>query len=85
MTERNSSDAVTEKIKQNPLIEIIDEEVTEIPDGPVIIATGPLTSGELAESIREKCGNYLSFFDAAAPIVTFESLDMEKVFFCITL
>ena len=73
--------AVTEKIKQNPLIEIIDEEVTEIPDGPVIIATGPLTSGELAESIREKCGNYLSFFDAAAPIVTFESLDMEKVFF----
>lgn len=75
------SDAVTEKIKQNPLIEIIDEEVTEIPDGPVIIATGPLTSGELAESIREKCGNYLSFFDAAAPIVTFESLDMEKVFF----
>ena len=75
------SDAVTEKIKQNPLIEIIDEEVTEIPDGPVIIATGPLTFGELAESIREKCGNYLSFFDAAAPIVTFESLDMEKVFF----
>lgn len=75
------SDAVTEKIKQNPLIEIIDEEVTEIPDGPVIIATGPLTSGELAESIREKCGDYLSFFDAAAPIVTFESLDMEKVFF----
>lgn len=75
------SDAVTEKIKQNPLIEIIDEEVTEIPDGPVIIATGPLTSGELAESICEKCGNYLSFFDAAAPIVTFESLDMEKVFF----
>lgn len=75
------SDAVTEKIRNHPLIEVIDEEVTEIPDGPVIIATGPLTSGGLAESIQKICGDYLSFFDAAAPIVTFESLDMEKVFF----
>ncbi len=78
----NFSDAVTEKIMSHPLISVIDKEVTEIPDeGIVIIATGPLTSGGLAESIREKCGDYLSFFDAAAPIVTFESLDKEKVFF----
>lgn len=75
------SDAVTEKIVNHPLIHVVDEEITEIPDGDVIIATGPLTADGLAESIREKCGDYLSFFDAAAPIVTFESLDMEKVFF----
>lgn len=75
------SDLVTEKITSHPLINVIDEEVSEIPDGRVIIATGPLTSGGLAESIREKCGDYLSFFDAAAPIVTYESLDKEKVFF----
>lgn len=75
------SDMVTEKIHSHPLIEVIDEEVETIPEGPVIIATGPLTAGELAEDIRRMCGDYLSFFDAAAPIVTFESLDMDKVFF----
>ena len=75
------SDMVTEKIHFNPLIEVIDEEVETIPEGPVIIATGPLTAGGLAENIRRMCGDYLSFFDAAAPIVTFESLDMDKVFF----
>ena len=75
------SDAVTEKIVNHSLIHVVDEEVTKIPDGDVIIATGPLTAGGLAESIREKCGDYLSFFDAAAPIVTFDSLDMKKVFF----
>lgn len=75
------SDCVTEKIMAHPLITVKDEEVCSIPEGDVIIATGPLTAGGLAESIREKCGDYLSFFDAAAPIVTFESLDMEKVFF----
>ncbi len=75
------SDMVTEKIHSNPLIEVIDEEVETIPEGPVIIATGPLTAGGLAENIRRMCGDYLSFFDAAAPIVTFESLDMDKVFF----
>lgn len=78
----NFSDSVTEKIMSNPLIKVIDKEVEEIPeDGIVIIATGPLTAGGLAESIRKKCGDYLSFFDAAAPIVTYESLDKEKVFF----
>lgn len=78
----NFSDSVTEKIMSNPLIKVIDKEVEEIPeDSIVIIATGPLTAGGLAESIRKKCGDYLSFFDAAAPIVTYESLDKEKVFF----
>lgn len=78
----NFSDSVTEKIMSNPLIKVIDKEVEEIPeDGIVIIATGPLTAGGLAESIRKKCGDYLSFFDAAAPIVTYDSLDKEKVFF----
>jgi len=75
------SDCVTQVIKSHPLIKVISEEVSEIPDGNVIIATGPLTSGDLAKSIAEKCGNYLSFFDAAAPIVTFESLDKDLVFF----
>lgn len=75
------SDAVTKKITEHPLIHIVEEEITEIPEGNVIIATGPLTADGLAESIRAKCGDYLSFFDAAAPIVTFESLDMDKVFF----
>lgn len=74
------SDLVTEKIRNHPRIKIFTEELTKIPDGYVIIATGPLTSGELAESISEKCGSYLSFFDAAAPIVTYDSLDKELVF-----
>ncbi len=75
------SDAVTAKIKSYPLIEVIGGEVTEIPDGTVIIATGPLTSGAMAERIKELCGEGLSFYDAAAPIVTYESLDKEKVFY----
>jgi len=75
------SDAVTAKIKSHPLIEVIGGEVTEIPDGTVIIATGPLTSGAMAERIKELCGEGLSFYDAAAPIVTYESLDKEKVFY----
>lgn len=75
------SDLVTEKIKSHPLIKVISEEVTAIPEGNVIIATGPLTSGAFADSISERCGSYLSFFDAAAPIVTYDSLDKELVFF----
>lgn len=75
------SDAVTEKIRSCPLIEVIEQEVTELPEGVTIIATGPLTSGALAEEIKKLCGEGLSFYDAAAPIVTYESLDMEKVFF----
>lgn len=75
------SDCVTEKIKTNSFIEIINEEVTKLPDGITIIATGPLTSGSLAEKISELCGEGLSFYDAAAPIVTYDSLNKEKVFF----
>ena len=74
------SDTVTEKIKSNPHITVVEEEVTEIPDGNVIIATGPLTSDGLAESIGKICGEYLYFHDAAAPIVTYDSLDKDKVF-----
>ena len=75
------SDLVTEKIKSHPLINVISEEVCAVPEENVIIATGPLTSGALAESISEKCGSYMSFFDAAAPIVTYDSLDKDVVFF----
>ena len=69
---------VTEKIKENPLIHIVSEEVTKIPEGPVIIATGPLTSDALSKAIGEYFGaDYLHFFDAAAPLVTAESVDMN--------
>ncbi len=75
------SDLVTKKIRSHPNIEICSGEVTEIPDGNVIIASGPLTSDALAESIKKLSGGYLSFYDAAAPIVTFESINMERAFF----
>ena len=75
------SDCVTGRIKNCELIEVVGGEVTKIPEGVTIIATGPLTSGAMAEEIRSLCGEGLSFYDAAAPIVTFESLDKEKVFF----
>lgn len=73
---------VTKKIRSHPSIEIIEREVTEIPEGTVIIATGPLTSDALSKSINElfPSEKYLNFFDAAAPIVTRESIDMEKAF-----
>lgn len=75
------SDSVTAKIRSNPLIEVVGGEVTALPDGIVIIATGPLTSGAMADTIKQLCGEGLSFYDAAAPIVTYESLDLDKVFF----
>ena len=75
------SDSVTEKIRNHPCIEVIGTEVTELPDGICIIATGPLTSGAMADVIKNLCGEGLSFYDAAAPIVTYESLDKECVFF----
>ncbi|MGN0630663.1 MAG: methylenetetrahydrofolate--tRNA-(uracil(54)-C(5))-methyltransferase (FADH(2)-oxidizing) TrmFO, partial [Ruminococcus sp.] len=74
------SDMVTEKITSHPLITICTEEVEEIPEAPAIIASGPLTAAGLAQSIEEKCGQRLSFFDAAAPIVTYDSLDKDIVF-----
>ena len=76
------SDAVTEKIKNHPHITVVSEEVTELPgDGINVIATGPLTSDSLAESIKERFGGGLSFFDAAAPIVTADSIDMDNAFY----
>lgn len=74
------SRTVTEKILEHPLIELESREVTEIPDGNVIIAAGPLASESLSESIQKLCGGSLSFFDAAAPIVTDESIDKSRAF-----
>ena len=70
---------VTEKIRNHPNITVISEEVTEVPDGPVIIATGPLTSDAMSKAIGKYFGEtgYLHFFDAAAPLVTAESIDMD--------
>ena len=73
------SDLVTEKIRNHPNITVVSEEVTEVPEGPVIVATGPLTSDALSKAIGEYFGSgYLHFFDAAAPMVTAESVDMSK-------
>ena len=75
------SEYITEKIKSDQNIEIVTGEVTELPsEGIVIVATGPLTSDALAESLRQKFGGTLSFFDAVAPIVTTDSVDMDRVF-----
>ena len=70
---------VTEKLKNHPNITVTAREVTEVPEGPVIIATGPLTSDALSEAIGNYFGqDYLHFFDAAAPLVTAESIDMNE-------
>lgn len=75
------SQLATESIRNNSNITIINEEVTEIPDDAItIIATGPLTSDLFAEKISELSDGFLSFFDAAAPIVSAESLDMNRCF-----
>lgn len=73
------SQMVTEKIRSHPRITVVEEEVTQVPEGPVIIATGPLTSDALSQAIGEYFGEtgYLHFFDAAAPLVTAESIDMN--------
>ena len=73
------SDLVTEKLRSHPNITVISQEVTEVPEGPVIIATGPLTADTLSNAIGRYFGaEYLHFFDAAAPLVTAESVDMDK-------
>ena len=73
---------VTEKIRNHPYITVVEEEINELPqDGICVIATGPLTSDTLADNIKEKFGGALSFFDAAAPIVTAESIDFDSAFF----
>ena len=70
---------VTEKIRNHPNITVVEEEIAEVPEGPVIIATGPLTSDAMSEAIGRYFGEtgYLHFFDAAAPLVTAESIDMD--------
>lgn len=72
---------VTEKVKGHPNVTVHHEEITEIPEGPTIIATGPLTSEALAGKIKELTGEeYLYFYDAAAPIIEQDSIDMDKVY-----
>ena len=77
------SSYVTERIRSHPLIEIVTGEVTRVPrEGTVVVATGPLTTDELAADIVSLVGEEgLSFFDAAAPIVSFDSIDMSRAFF----
>ena len=83
--DRNEFSAlVTRRIRENPLITVESREITELSpkDGEIwIVATGPLTSEPLAEHLRGRFGGGLSFFDAAAPVVTAASIDMDKVFF----
>lgn len=75
------ADHVTKTLLNHPLITVVTEELTDIPEGPVIIATGPLTSDALSEKLRELTGEeYLYFYDAAAPIIETDSIDMEKVY-----
>lgn len=74
------SDYITAKIRSHPNITVFSEEVSSIPQKNAIVATGPLTSDALAEELSEKLGEPLSFYDAAAPIVTAESVDGGKVF-----
>ena len=78
------SGEITRRIKEHPLITVVEGEVTEIPpEGNVIVASGPLTSDALSTAIQGFFpeSKYLNFFDAAAPLVTFESVDMDKAFF----
>jgi len=76
------AEEVTKRIMNHPNIEVINEEVSKIPDGFVIIATGPLTTSKLSESIKEYIGeDSLSFYDAVAPIVSFDSIDMTKAYY----
>ncbi len=74
---------ITDKINAHPLITVVSGEVTEVPTGPVIVATGPLTSDAMSDAIGAYFGqeDYLHFFDAAAPLVTFESVDMDSAWF----
>lgn len=72
------AEIVTQRIEQHPFITVVREEVTSVPEGPTVVATGPLTSTALSESLRELVGrNHLYFYDALAPIVTRESIDLN--------
>ena len=73
---------ITDKLASHPNVEIVAEEATDIPDGEVVIATGPLSSDAIAERIAALCPDSdLHFYDAVAPIVTLESVDMDSAFF----
>ena len=70
---------VTEKLRNHPNVTVVHEELTEVPEGPVIVATGPLTSDAMSDAIGRYFGTeHLHFFDAAAPLVTADSIDMTK-------
>ncbi|MGO4887791.1 FADH(2)-oxidizing methylenetetrahydrofolate--tRNA-(uracil(54)-C(5))-methyltransferase TrmFO [Anaerobacillus sp. MEB173] len=72
---------VTDRVKNHPLVTVIHEEITEIPQGPTVISSGPLTSKALSDQLKALTGEeYLYFYDAAAPIIETESIDMEKVY-----
>jgi methylenetetrahydrofolate--tRNA-(uracil-5-)-methyltransferase len=76
------SKTVTERIKSNPNINVISEEVTKIPDTPTVIASGPLTSADFSKAIKDFTkSDYLYFFDAIAPIVEKDSIDFSKAFY----
>jgi len=73
--------AVTDRLRAHPLVEVAEEEVTDFPDGEVIIATGPLTSDAFADTILRRTGSEgMHFYDAVAPIVSLESVDMDSAF-----
>lgn len=76
------SSRISEILKNHPLVEVVHEEVTKIPEGKVIVATGPLTSDALSMHIKELFHeDYFYFYDAAAPIVTKESIDFSKAYY----
>ncbi len=78
---KDFSDEVTRLVTEDTHIRVVREEVSEFPERNAVVCTGPLTSDLLAEKIRGVCGSALSFYDAAAPIVTADSIDFEKAFF----
>ena len=77
------SKMVTEQIRNHNNITVVEEECSTLPEGEVIVATGPLTSSALVPAIASLCDgtDFLNFYDAAAPIVTLDSIDMESAFF----
>ncbi len=76
------SSYITNYIRNHPLIEVIDEEVISLPEGPCIIATGPLTSKPLFDELKELIGeSTLYFYDAAAPIIEFDSINMDVAYY----
>ena len=75
---------VTERIRSHPLITVVPGEVTDLPEGDVVVASGPLTSDALADRLMSMLGGQdcaLHFFDAAAPLVSFDSVDMDSGLF----